>query len=420
MDGAGLFEQDPNVGRVAEPDGSFGAAGQSVADPAGGQQSVDGRSAVAAAEECGDFAGGEPVSGVESTFDVGRVHAGIVPSVPTVHDRHGGPSVRANARQCSKCSNCAILDGMTEQPNTDRANGREPWKMAAASWAVLFASFGLSASTWVALAELSGFRGTAVVFGCLLRLAWLMPVAVDGYVVVALVLWMAPVPEDLAAFARKNTYAAAGAGVVAQAAYHGLLVGGGSAARWWHGPLAAVVGAMPPALAAAAVHMRSLRGRAARTVFPAEQVAPVAVPDVRSRVVTFLPVVPTGGANTVPAELAEQGEANAPEVPVDEVEVPDEPIAAPFAPARTPSAPEANTARTSGGVPANMAAIKREFKDWKTTIPSVRKIADLLGVSVSTGAAYRQRLIEDRTDPPARDPEPADTDPHRELTGART
>src|SRR5437773_9345547 len=91
----------------------------------------------------------------------------------------------------------------------------EPRLASVASWAVLAASFGLSASTWIALARLAGFTDTLTVpvLGVRLAMAWLMPIAVDGYVVVALVLWIAPVPARVAAFARKNTYGAAGIGI---------------------------------------------------------------------------------------------------------------------------------------------------------------------------------------------------------------
>src|SRR5690348_11244415 len=121
---------------------------------------------------------------------------------------------------------------MSEQapghPNTGRPNTGEPKLAAFASWAVLFASFGLSASTWIALARTAGFTdrlGVASPFGVrvVFALAWLMPIAIDGYVVTALVLWTAPVPVKVAAFARTNTYAAAGVGVVAQSAYHALV-----------------------------------------------------------------------------------------------------------------------------------------------------------------------------------------------------
>ena len=82
---------------------------------------------------------------------------------------------------------------MTAAPTTTqpRPTG-EPRLASVASWAVLAASFGLSASTWIALARLAGFTAQLDLFGVTLAMAWLMPIAVDGYVVVALVLWVAP------------------------------------------------------------------------------------------------------------------------------------------------------------------------------------------------------------------------------------
>jgi hypothetical protein len=135
-----------------------------------------------------------------------------------------------------------------------------------ASWAVLTASFGLSASTWIALARLAGFTATLTVphLGITLAMAWLMPIAVDGYVVVALVLWMAPVPAKVAAFAKKNTYLAAGTGIAAQSAYH-LLFTMSTTNQGWRVVLAAIVGALPPAVAGLAVHMRALIRRESGT-----------------------------------------------------------------------------------------------------------------------------------------------------------
>ena len=135
---------------------------------------------------------------------------------------------------------------------------KEPRLAWLSSWAVLAASFGLSASTWIALGVLAGFTSTITVHGTIVfRLAWLMPVAVDGYVVTALVLWMAPVPAQVAAFAKKNTYLAAGTGIVAQSAYH-LLFTMSTTNQWWRVVLAAIIGAIPPSVAGAAVHMRAL------------------------------------------------------------------------------------------------------------------------------------------------------------------
>ncbi|HEY0698572.1 MAG TPA: hypothetical protein VGD43_12270 [Micromonospora sp.] len=147
----------------------------------------------------------------------------------------------------------------------------EPRLAAVASWAVLAASFGLSAATWIAMARLAGFAAKLhlPIIDVTADLAWLMPVAVDGYVVVALVLWMAPVPAKVAAFARINTYAAAGIGVAAQSAYHALAVWSAQPAtdrEVWRAVLAAIVGALPPAVAGLAVHMRALIRREAHTV----------------------------------------------------------------------------------------------------------------------------------------------------------
>lgn len=157
---------------------------------------------------------------------------------------------------------------------------RDPWLAGAVSWLVLGASFGLSAATWVALAELAGFTGTAGP----LRLAWLMPLAIDGYVVVSLATWMSPVPERVARFARTNTYAAAAIGVAAQSSYHALAIYSDTSVMW-RAVLAAVVGALPPAVAAFAIHMRALiRRHSDRDVS-----APVApgpadtAPDIRQR-----------------------------------------------------------------------------------------------------------------------------------------
>ena len=152
---------------------------------------------------------------------------------------------------------------------TEARRSGEPRLASVASWAVLAASFGLSASTWIALARLAGFTDTLTVpvLGATVAMAWLMPIAVDGYVVVALVLWMAPVPPRVAAFARKNTYGAAGIGIAAQSAYH-LLSTLSVTDEAWRVVLAAIVGAQPPAVAGLAVHMRALIRRESSTIPP--------------------------------------------------------------------------------------------------------------------------------------------------------
>ena len=191
---------------------------------------------------------------------------------------------------------------MTTTTNTTtNTTGRtgEPRLAAIASWAVLAASFALSASTWIAMAVLAGFTGTIHIslFDVTLRVAWLMPVAIDGYVVVALVLWMSPVPATVAAFAKKNTYGAAGIGIAAQSAYH-LLATQSETDQLWRVVLAAIVGALPPAVAALAVHMRALiRRETDRTPVTTSGTAPATVPPVS----TAAPTPITVTAPTLPA-----------------------------------------------------------------------------------------------------------------------
>lgn len=129
-----------------------------------------------------------------------------------------------------------------------RTRTGEPRTAGFVTWLVLAASFILSADTWHALGQLAGFGDW---------LSWLMPVAVDGYVTVALILWTAPVPAKVARFARTNTYAGALVGVSAQSSFHALTIYSGTGLDW-RVYLAAVVGALPPAVAGLAVHMRSL------------------------------------------------------------------------------------------------------------------------------------------------------------------
>lgn len=151
---------------------------------------------------------------------------------------------------------------LSAAPEPDTRRTGEPRLAAIGSWVVLSASFGLSAATWIALAALAGFDGQVTIptlsgWAVTLRLAWLMPLAIDGYVVVALVLWTAPVPPRIAAFARKNTYAGALVGVAAQSAYHALTAWSATGVLW-RAVLAAVVGAIIPGVAAVTVHIRAL------------------------------------------------------------------------------------------------------------------------------------------------------------------
>lgn len=320
---------------------------------------------------------------------------------------------------------------MSERPNT--RTGEHPLA-SFASWVVLFASFGLSAATWIALADLAGFHRSAPLpfTGVRAQLTWLMPIAVDGYVVVALMLWMSPVPAKVAAFAKKNTYAAATVGVIAQSAFHCASVASATNSTW-RAVMAAVVGAIPPAGAALSVHMRALirRESGQEQAQVAEQV-PTPTLTVRRVVVPSGLVLdeqnsePIAVANGYP--IAEQnGTSNAEAIeqanvrtdaepehhpnadPIGETNTPNTVAANAEPNAERQSAEQANSEpenvrdittarRTPNGKPngdtaKNLSAIKRRYRNWRTEMPSVRQCADVIGVATSTGKAYRDRLI---------------------------
>jgi hypothetical protein len=186
----------------------------------------------------------------------------------------------------------------------NRRNG-EPWLGLFGSWAVLAASFALSADTWILLAQLAGFTRKLSIpdTDVVASIAWLMPICVDGYVVVALTLWMSPVPARVARFAKYNTYIAAGIGIASQAIYH-LLTAMATATQDWQIVLAAIVGAFPPALAGLSIHMRALiRRESNRTGNEPTTPAPSRVAGLISTItqVRQAMAVPVTAPTTVPA-----------------------------------------------------------------------------------------------------------------------
>lgn len=135
------------------------------------------------------------------------------------------------------------------------------------SWLTLIASFFLSFATWVAIGEIAGFNDkwdAGEVWDVLpvISLAWALPICVDGYVVTALITWLAPVSEEIAVVAKWNTYVGAIVGILAQSGYHGWAAADRKL-NWFLVGLSVVVGALPPALSAGAVHMRAMVRRAA-------------------------------------------------------------------------------------------------------------------------------------------------------------
>ncbi len=311
---------------------------------------------------------------------------------------------------------------MTEQANTEHPNTRgradtgEPRSAAVFSWAVLFGAFALSADTWIALARLSGFTDqlTLAVSGVRLHfaLAWLMPVVVDGYVVTALILWTAPVPAEVAEFARKNTYAAAGIGVLAQAAYHALTTYSATQTLW-RSALAMVVGMFAPGFSALAVHMRALVRRHSNranmaTVRPATRPNVTRPPAVRPPA-AFAPPPPntTAPASTPPIEQAN-------------TERPDTKPVRPPASRKSPDGEQSNVRPISDARAAKLQAIKDANPGWRTNVPSVRECARILKLSPSSALPYQQELVREANTPATGDPntEADKPEPERVLVAA--
>jgi hypothetical protein len=160
----------------------------------------------------------------------------------------------------------------------------------------------------------------------------------------------------VARFAKRNTYGAAGIGIVAQSAYH-LLLALSTTHQAWRVVLAAIVGALPPAVAALAVHMRALIRResskpttvqaAAATVpTPKTSTGPVhrpihkpstvettAVPSIDAR-----PATPDTKPSTTDTDTGTTDPAASPEPAVSEVPTPAH-VAARINPPRPTSTP---------------------------------------------------------------------------------
>lgn len=105
----------------------------------------------------------------------------------------------------------------------------------------------LSFSTWVHLAEAVGFSGRCTIFGVTLRLAWLLPIAIDCYTVTVIRVWLrSPAGSAVLAYAKANALAAIVLSVAGQAAFHAFSAAGVKmVSLWW---FAIIIGGIPPAL----------------------------------------------------------------------------------------------------------------------------------------------------------------------------
>lgn len=110
----------------------------------------------------------------------------------------------------------------------------------------------LSFSTWVQLAESVGFGATWTVHppygpAFTIRLAWLLPLAVDCYTLTVIRVWLnLPAASAVVRYAKGNAVAAIVLTVLAQAVYHAFAAAGFEKADlWW---FAIVIGGIPPLL----------------------------------------------------------------------------------------------------------------------------------------------------------------------------
>lgn len=111
----------------------------------------------------------------------------------------------------------------------------------------------LSFSTWVQLAESVGFTEswtaswTAHDVRLTVRIAWLLPLAVDCYTLTVIRVWLNSPPESqVVRYAKANAIGAIALTVTAQAVYHAFAAAGWQQADlWW---FAIVIGGIPPLL----------------------------------------------------------------------------------------------------------------------------------------------------------------------------
>jgi hypothetical protein len=108
-----------------------------------------------------------------------------------------------------------------------------------------------------AVASFAGLRGLAQVAGWPDRLAWLLPVTIDAYVMTSARVWLAAAvgSSRVRRFARANAIGAIATSIVGNAGYH--LVAADLVAISW--PIIVLVGAVPAAVLGLTAHLHALR-----------------------------------------------------------------------------------------------------------------------------------------------------------------
>lgn len=133
----------------------------------------------------------------------------------------------------------------------------------------------LSFSTWVQLAETVGFTQTTTIDmpfttdELVLRIAWLLPLAVDCYALTVIRVWLnSPHGSGVVRYAKGNAIGAIVLTVAAQAVYHAVTVADQvKPADLW--PFAVVIGGIPPLLLGLVMDLYTRLKHEGRTVEPA-------------------------------------------------------------------------------------------------------------------------------------------------------
>ncbi|WP_163506558.1 hypothetical protein [Fodinicola acaciae] len=116
----------------------------------------------------------------------------------------------------------------------------------------------LSLATWANLSDLVGVTTTVRILGVSIRMAWLLPLIVDAFLIITTRDWQRPahaISEGTRALARRCAIGAVIVSILANAIYQALTTPGGiTRLQWW---IAVFVAAMPPVMFALAAHLRA-------------------------------------------------------------------------------------------------------------------------------------------------------------------
>ncbi|WP_163511205.1 hypothetical protein [Fodinicola acaciae] len=190
-------------------------------------------------------------------------HATDDPHTSDIPDTNSAPPARHDSHRAAECRS---------QAGDDTGKIRDRWADAGIVTVGLTAGL-MSWAAWSHLAEMVGMRGALPLFSFEVPLAWLLPIAVEVFLVTAIRIWQRQpphpskngaastesAPDHVRGFARGYALAAMAASIAANAAYHALTLPAGSAGildlRWW---IAMITAALPPLMLAGIAHLRGL------------------------------------------------------------------------------------------------------------------------------------------------------------------